>query len=566
MAFYDENDEEEKGADAQGGGVQTSAESGVISGSGGAGGSPQAPAQAQGAPDKAGNFVGLKTYLDANQRQAGKLGDQAAGVIGDSANQARQGVSALSQEAQEKVKPVGMLDQGLGQKLQSGAENLSGDERNAIKKTASSTYQGPQTEMDLNAYQNAADSTNKAVQNINSSGTEQGRMGLISQINAKPRTQGMNVFDNALLQAGGGREKLAQAATANQDVKGALGSAGEAIRGQIGRADDPNTPDVDESAGAIGQTDAARNDASKRVQDALSTWRSGFEPKVAQAQQALVDSQNNITKDIGDNPYNLSPETMQALGLSGDTHLYDLDLNSYLQPASPSDVNASNVASAEDYARYAALADLSGDKSGILKQENAGMAGTAPKMGVNFSKLNQDIKGAGKSFDQKFNNYQMSENDFAPAFASSDVHKPNVTALTMPAMNKSPAWLENVYLPHLQQLAQAGQLPKASDPLFGGTGGITSDWNGDDSQGFGMQTFQRAIKGLTESLSKWKSNQYYNNVVNPNVPNLPAAPGGKDGVDWGAITPPTGGPGKGGPLPTGPTETDEMIAKQKKKV
>ncbi len=67
-----------------------------------------------------------------------------------------------------------------------------------------------------------------------------------------------------------------------------------------------------------------------------------------------------------------------------------------MNPFSPSDVNMGNVASAEDYARYGALADIAGIQDPMLKQENIGQAGTAPKFSVDQQRLGQDL-GAAKS-------------------------------------------------------------------------------------------------------------------------------------------------------------------------
>lgn len=191
----------------------------------------------------------------------------------------------------------------------------------------------------------------------------------------------------------------AQASAANQDVMGAMDASTEAIRNQIGRVDDPNTPDVDESSGAMGLTPKIQADAYKQIQDAMSAWKSGFTPKVSQAQNDLVDFQNRVTSDLGDNPFGLDQETMDLLGLSQGQRIYGLNLNDYLTQASPSDINAGNVASAEDYARYAALADLSGEQDLLLNPENVSQAGTYKKTSADTAKLAQDRAAAEAAFN-----------------------------------------------------------------------------------------------------------------------------------------------------------------------
>jgi hypothetical protein len=490
MAFYDaEEDQDQQAANAQGPGVPTQSGSSVITGAQGSGGSsaPQAKSQA---PDRPGNFVNLKDYLNANKSQAGKLGDQTANVINQSATSARDNVSALNQEASQKIQPTQFLSSDISNRIRNNAESLSGDERQGVKNTEKATYQGPSSYADLNSYQAASDATKKATANIDNSGTEQGRMGLISQINSKPRTQGMNVFDNALLQSGGGREKLSQAANANRDVRGALDSSSQDITGKIGRADDPSTPDVDESTGAIGQTNKARLDSLNTVQEALGAWRNGFQPKVSQAQQTLSDTQNRLTQDIANDPLHLNDETMSTLGLNRGDRIFGADLNSYLNPASPSDITAANVASPEDYARYGALADLAGEQNLLLDPNNAGQAGTAPKASANSQKLRSDIEKAKQAYDSQYSSARAGVLD--PSFMSGVPGEPGGyegagSAIGSGLSTATPEELESKWLPAMKNFVNA------------------SPWNG---------WMSNWISGVEKSLDQWKKNQKYNNVVN----------------------------------------------------
>jgi uncharacterized protein YoxC len=485
MAYYEEEDEESQDPNNQS--FQTSQQSGVVGASGavGQGSAPNSPK-----PDSGSNFVGIQQYLNANKPQAEKLGTQVSGVIGQSADQARQGVSALNQEAQEKIKPVNSLSEDVVGKIQNSAEALTPEERELVKKTTSAQYKGPTAVTSLQNYQSAADATNKAKTNIEQSGTEQGRMGLISQVNSKPRTQGMNTFDNALLQAGSGREKLAQAASSNQDVLSGLTNAQSNIQNQIGRADDPNTPDVDESAGAIGQTNKAQSDSYKAVQDALNNWKSAFQPKVQQAQEGLTGLQQRVNSDIGDNPYGLDAETMELLGLAGGERLYGLDLNSYLNPASPADINAANVASSEDYARYGALADLAGDTSNLLNPADIAKAGTAPKLSANKDKLKSDYEAANQSYENAYNTQvgaAINTNYLPQQFAVNGMELSGYEGNAQDIRNATPQQLESYWLPLFQRYAHLAP------------------------------NYQTSAQGLARSLQEWKANQGYNNVVSPNT-------------------------------------------------
>lgn len=494
MAFYRDDDDDEGGLDQSGQGiVQTGPQSGVISGQGG-GGAQTPQQQSSKTPDKSGNFVGISNYIEANKPQAAKLGDQTAGVINASADQARQGVASLQGEAQEKIKPVNPLDPSLTNKISTAAETLTPEERAQAKQVASAQYKGPTQVTDLNAYQAASDAQKTASSNIDNSDTEQGRMNLISQVNSKPRTQGMNVFDNTLLQAGGGREKLQQAALANQDVKGGLDQASQAIQGQIGRLDDPNTPDIDESAGAMGTTAKAQADAFKQIQDALTGWKSGFTPKISQAQQQLIDMQNKVTQDLGDNQYGLDQETMELFGLNEGQGIFGLNLSDYLNPANPNDINAANVASQEDYARYAALADLAGEQDLMLNPEDASKAGTAPSFGANKEKLLQDLAAAQSGYQSAYGSSRtgvldrsfLSNPNSAKGYSAYDGAK---GLQGMNLANATPQEIETTWLPALEKFAA----------------------------GTGYQSDRNFVESVKKSLAQWKQNQKVNNTIKRNA-------------------------------------------------
>lgn len=481
MAFYNaEEDEDQQDANAAGPEQQGPTGSQIITGGEGGGSANPTSAPKSSGPDKSGNFVGIQQYLSANKPQAAKLGDQVAGVINTSADSARQGVQNLQTEAQNQIKAVSPLSNDVSGKIDQ-AETLTPEERLQVKQTAGAKYTGPADETKLgDAYTNAAKAQKTAVSNIDNSGTEQGRMGLISQVNSKPRTAGINIFDNALVQAGGGREKLAQASAANQDVKGGLDAASQAIRGQIGRADDPNTPE-DESAGAIGQTNQAASSAQKRIQDALASWQSGFQPKVQAAQDAFNQKQTALTSDIADNPYQLDAGTLEMLGLQGREDLYDLDLNNYINNSSIADINAGNVADQTDYARYGALSDLAGISPSLLDPTKASMAGTAPKSSVNQGKLKEDLGNKQKAYEQ--------------AYATTK----DITDRTdFPGYTSNPNSAGDVDLSnHMQALkgATVEQLENYFLPMF-------------------SKSDTRIASGIEKALNRWKASQHQGNIVN----------------------------------------------------
>jgi gas vesicle protein len=464
LAFYNENEDEDELN--QTGGVQQSDQSGLIS-SQGAG---QAGQKAASSPDKSGNFVGIQQYLNANKTQAAQLGDQTAGVIQKSADDARSGLNQLNQAASNQIKTIAAPGQDTYNTLSAGAENLSEAQKKQLRDASVAKYTGPNSVSDFgDAYTKAQTAEKKAVGNIDGAGTEEGRMGLVEQVSSGPRTKGMNTFDGLLLQTGGGREKIEQAAKANQGIKGGTDTAATNIGSQINQAKT--------------QTAQTSAEASKRIQDELAKWKAGFQPKVTQAQNDLVARNSQIMGDIGDNPFGLDQATMDELGLGAGQRLYGLDLASYINSGSPTDVNASNVASAEDYARYGALADLAGEQDLMLRPEDASKAGTAPKFEVKKDQLAQDI--AKKDAEYK-DAYKNDRSLYKPAdYPYSMDQYPGFTSA-------SPQELESKWIPIFKKAMANTSLPRD------------------------RASYQQILNSIQNNVNKWKSDRSYNSEISLN--------------------------------------------------
>lgn len=401
MAFYNPEEEEQDPNQEASGGVQTGPGSSVITG--GENAPTNTPnSQPAGSPDSGGNFVGLKTYLDANKNQASKLGDQTSGVLSNSVNQAQESVSGLNSKFNQAVDQNTVTqDQEATNLVGSTPESLSEDQKNQLKKQYSASYKGPTGLADLgDDYTQALKTTNQASQNIQDAQTEAGRGNLIKQVNSKPRTTGATTFDNILLQTGPGGDKLQAVASQHGGVKDLLTNSEKSAQQKVGTLDDPNTPDVNEASGAKGTTAQTQASTYKAVQDALNSWKTGFDPKLAAAQDVSV--QNRLTQDLGDGDYNFSQETMDALGLNPEQSLYKLNLNDYINPYSVADINAANVASDEDYAKYLALSEIAGLENPILKAEDRGKAGTAGPFSLNKEKFVADRNKAEADYNNAY--------------------------------------------------------------------------------------------------------------------------------------------------------------------
>lgn len=432
MAYYEDDDLEQQDPNAP---QQTGPQgSGVIQG-GGVSGAPQAPT----APDRGSNFVGINQYINANKPQAEKLGDQASGVITNSANQARESVNNLNNEFNQKAGSAQTIDQGVLGKVNQ-AETLGDQEKEQIKSAYNAQYGGPNSLQDLSEqYNDAGKKLSTAKQNVEASNTEEGRQGLVTQINSKPRTAGINNFDNILLQTGGGREKLAQAASANQDVT-------QDVLAQNNLAAQQKAADIKS------QTDATRQQTQGAVTSASQSLGKSLEQRLKEMRDGTTAKNNAIAQDLGDNAYGLDQETMDALGLSDGVRGYGIDPNSYLKQGDVNSMNIGNVAKQEEYARSQALADLAGGQ-GLLDQANISQAGTAGMYGSNFDK--ERLKGDIEKKDADFQKTYKTDKGVAEQFLNQERKNLGFTQVDPNLKGATLEEIESKWLPEYRKYSQS---------------------------------------------------------------------------------------------------------------
>lgn len=475
MAFYDDQEEDKQELEGQ---APQPQQSGIISGQG-------AVADAAGAtpaPDKPGNFVGIQTYLDANKTQAGKLGDQVAGNVQSQVDTARGKIGALQGAAQDQIKAIDKLDDQTTTAILENPEGLTEEERIRAREVSQAQYTGPNNVTEFgDVYGNTLASTQKAQQQLNDTRTEEGRMGLITQVNDKQRTQGMNVFDNALLSAGGGREKLANVAANNATLGQELSSVEGSINEQALKAKE--------------DTALAQQEAYRAIQDSMTKWREGFDPKTQAARDKLTGLQTRIATDLDTDPLDFDEETLSLLGLNPGDRLYDINLNDYIEMMSPDSITNANVATAEDYARYLALADMAGisPEELRLKNEDLGLAGTAlTGPSINTTKLKEDLGKKDQAYQNAYsnqregvlNNSYLINPNAAGGYAASI---PGALTDRRDLNSATPQEIESFWIPLFRQ----------AQGMWGGSYGRIAD-------------------AMAQSVSDWKSNQFYNSQVTKN--------------------------------------------------
>lgn len=355
MAFVQNQNEDDELAN---GPAQTSAQSGVIGG----GQQTQSPSQ-PGTPDKPGNFVGIKTYLDANKKQAGNLGNQIGGVIGNSASQARTGVQNLNNEFNTKAgSSVGIDQDAL--KATEGTGAINDQQKQTLQNQLGAQYGGPADLQALGGYGDVNKNVGTAVQNLKGAGTEEGRKSLIGQVNNKARSAGMTNFDSALVQSGVGRNNIANAVNANKDAMNLDQTLAQNNMSAQQKAADITAQD----AATRNATSGAINTNFSKLYDALGIRQKGAQDKQS---KEVEDMKNSL---MANDPRITDPK---LLGLNNGDSIYDINLGDYAGNVTPgdTDISLADVAGDDESAKLNALNELVGQSNFNLgKKEGSGGA------------------------------------------------------------------------------------------------------------------------------------------------------------------------------------------------
>lgn len=294
MAYYnDEDDLANQDPNAVGAQAQpmTSQASGVV---GGGGAAPQAASQK---PDQSGsNFVGLKTYLDANRAQGAKLGDKVAGQvsskIGEAQNQVAQLPGQFQQEATaaalKNLSTAGTEAKNIVSTASTGKAPLAQDQTNRFKEISTAEYKGPKTLQESQTYAPAVQNIQRAQSYADLSKNESGSQSLLKDLYKSPGyNSGENRLDAYLLNSQDNRQKLAanraSADALNNSMNQATQGASQYAQGLV---DQTNAA----RQGARTELETQRSERSKQIENLLAKVRSGWDSEYKQYEKLLNDA------------------------------------------------------------------------------------------------------------------------------------------------------------------------------------------------------------------------------------------------------------------------------------
>lgn len=345
-------------------------------------------------------FVNLQKMIGANK--GNQLGSTIQQGVGNRVGQIQSDLNKQKQGFQTELgkNQLQESDKTAAQNTLNTAINapktMSNEQVSNFQNLLSGQYKGPSGLSNTAGVEAQARELGQYGSNVGSSG---GRTNLLQRYVGGPKyTQGQQRVDNLLLGQTGGaalKDIRKQAMGLESQVTGAKSQAemeakkaqadrkayGQELEKQIGRYDDPSTPE-DESVGAIG-------DIYKDVQNRTNDFNN-----------KNLELYNRI-KTLG-NTSSFTLDDLQTLGLTAGQNLYNVDLSRLAPAVAPQEAALQRVANEQDYAKYEALNRLAGRPGSFLTDRT--MAGTAQEFNPDKEFLAKELASAESSYKNLMEN------------------------------------------------------------------------------------------------------------------------------------------------------------------
>lgn len=329
-------------------------------------------------------FVNVADYLSKNAEGSANIANAAAGKLESQRDEASGAVTDSGNKFNTDVKAGEVdLDQGVLDSALGDSTNFVKDPNNTAKFLAmrDAAYKGPSSLQSTDYFAPTQSKVSALGTTASGLGTEEGRNALVSSLSDHP-TQGKTSLNQLLLQGN------PDAAQKIQDTAGTFKSVEDQWAKLLAEA--PASADA-----ARATTDATKATTNQKLGETTTAFKSGLNDKVATAnneRDAFNNNYLNLEKGLNDTPsgLTLTQKQLDDLGI-GDAYPYlaklgafndqlgkyggPVPLSNYITRQGNANTNiptVGGVASSDDYAREAALQQLSGQDLGLADtQEQA---------------------------------------------------------------------------------------------------------------------------------------------------------------------------------------------------
>jgi len=306
-----------------------------------------------------GTFTNINKYLEANKPQAASLANRIGGVISTEKQNTQNAMDTLGNEFGNKVqKNTKVISDPLKEKIASedysgiaANQDLANQFKNNYGEKGGVAYKGPYTLESASDIYNPFEQKYKETKALGDMvDTAEGRQGLLGRLNTSGlKSRGINTLNASLLQDQDAQNILQGYKTGLSDLDTKLAALREVSQAKAKQA---------------AETSAA---TQKQMQDQYSPEAQAKIQK-DRLSQAQKDQELAIEKELsrGGNGYGWRGYNMSNTGFTADPYAYLIG----------DTANMNNAATANDYARFAALNSILGNNYTTLNPNYAGQAGT----------------------------------------------------------------------------------------------------------------------------------------------------------------------------------------------
>lgn len=400
---FQNQDDENEGATVEVAGTGGAGDSG---GTGAPGAGAASPVKQDAAAQNQSGYTDVGSYLDANQAGAQKMGNDVAGNLTNKFNQTKTGAQKSANDLINEVNQGYTAENaGLVQDVANDPYAAANDPNKlaAYQQQLNSTYTGPNDWADYGTQQGKV---NEAAQYGSLAGTPGGYNVYAQELEGPMASQGVNQLDTLLLR---GNQDSAGAIKAAADPYSSLGSFLDQQRTAATGAIDTGRAAAKTTADNALNAFTGEQGALTGLNRSINARTAADQSRIRSEMEAALSGAQNI------NQRGLNAGELGALGINNDqyTTLYNAiqdantekymtghnfganaaglgvgDLSGYLSLQDPSEaVNASTVASKDDYAKMAAIQQLLGGKMPQEMAINPLMADQAGTAGTDYSQF-----------------------------------------------------------------------------------------------------------------------------------------------------------------------------------
>jgi hypothetical protein len=483
----------------------------------------------------------VQQYLQANQGAGDRLAANITKNIQGQANRVGQDVARTTEQLNTGTQP---LETELGQQGSDFSKMAFKDPSAILNQqdqlTKFQRYQGQGADADIDNIGNQIQERQYGIQNdydklaqqAGSAKTEAGRFDLLRSSLGQPTyNRGAQKLDQLFLQAQPG---------VNRGLQGSLQGIQNQTNQQVAGLDNAKNAKLNALKGFS-------SDRAKEIQGMLSGGLSeGLEDNINERGFSDIAASNKAKEDAARaavakvqpmrdrlKSNKLISDDVSALGLQEGTSLYDVNLDDFINQNN-SEITSANVADPEEFARYRALQQLAGDTSGDIYGGATTAGGHSP--------------------------YQFNSDEFAKKLADQKKFYENTRYDELKNQylrNGLGNWGQGEYQDRLYEMRQGIQASTNMDGFIQATDAFVN-W---DAPSMGGIQASKDFSALNPAYDYWNQLQgLRGNTVN-SIPAMPTSPNGQ--IDYSQITAPTGGAGKGEPIPGDLSPEDEQLLKDK---